>query len=284
LPAKTRKSTKNGNGTNASANENFAAALTEVSDRLTRLVQDEIELAKTEVVQKASSLARGAAAVAAGAVFGVFAVVFFLLTLAWVLDGIFVSGAGSLWLGFLIVLVILLILTVGAFLFAWKKLKVGAPTPKMAIDEGKKIKDTVTHFGNGNGNGNGNGHATPDRFAEIVSTAAGASSLGASTPIAETPELSPVPASTASSSASATPAATPVSAPAEQGDSVLGGALPVAPEPAAVEPAPASARAGAPPTLIDLSAARAEEPTFVVEPIEDRAEGAESSPSTGPEN
>jgi hypothetical protein len=35
------------------------------------------------------------------------------------------------------------VLTVGAFLFAWRKLKVGAPTPKMAIDEAKKITATV---------------------------------------------------------------------------------------------------------------------------------------------
>ena len=34
-------------------------------------------------------------------------------------------------------------LTIAAFLFAWRKLKVGAPTPEMAIDEAKKIRETV---------------------------------------------------------------------------------------------------------------------------------------------
>ena len=53
---------------------------------MTVLVREEIELAKAEVTQKATSIARGAAAVAAGAVFGVFAVVFLLLTLAWGLE------------------------------------------------------------------------------------------------------------------------------------------------------------------------------------------------------
>jgi len=124
--------------------DSIAAAIAEVSESLTKLVQDEIELAKAEVIQKASALARGAAAVAAGAVFGVFAVIFVLLTAAWALDGLLVSGTGKVWLGFLIVLGVLLVLTVGAFLFAWKKLKVGAPTPKMAIDEAKKIRETVT--------------------------------------------------------------------------------------------------------------------------------------------
>jgi protein-S-isoprenylcysteine O-methyltransferase Ste14 len=124
--------------------DSIAAAIGEVSESLTKLVQDEIELAKAEMIQKASALARGAAAVAAGAVFGVFAVIFVLLTAAWALDGLLVSGTGKVWLGFLIVLGVLLVLTLGAFLFAWKKLKVGAPTPKMAIDEAKKIRETVT--------------------------------------------------------------------------------------------------------------------------------------------
>jgi uncharacterized protein (DUF58 family) len=72
-------------------------------------------------------------------VFGVFALIFVLLTAAWGLN----SALSSLWLGFLIVMGVLLILTVSAFLFAWRKLKVGAPTPKMAIEEAKKIRATV---------------------------------------------------------------------------------------------------------------------------------------------
>ncbi len=123
--------------------DTIAEALSEISDSVTQLVHDEIELAKAETMTKVSSLARGAAAVAAGAVFGIFAVVFLLLTIAWGVNGAFVSGAGALWLGFLVVFVILGLLTVFAFLFAWRKLKVGAPTPKMAIDEAKKIRTSV---------------------------------------------------------------------------------------------------------------------------------------------
>ena len=76
---------------------------------------------------------------AIGAVFGVFALVFVLLTIAWGLN----SALSSIWLGFLIVMVVLILLTAGAFLFAWRKLKVGAPTPKLAIEEAKKIRATV---------------------------------------------------------------------------------------------------------------------------------------------
>ena len=103
------------------------------------LVREEVELAKAEVVTKLSRIARGAVAVAVGAVFGVFALIFVLLTVAWSIN----EATGHLWLGFAIVMVLLIALTAGAFLFAWRKLKVGAPTPKMAIDEAKKIRATI---------------------------------------------------------------------------------------------------------------------------------------------
>jgi protein-S-isoprenylcysteine O-methyltransferase Ste14 len=120
--------------------DNIAATVTEVSERMSRLVREEIELAKAEMTEKATSIARGAAAVAAGAVFGVFALVFLLGTAAWGLN----SALGSLWIGFAIVFGALTVLALLAFLFAWRKLRVGPPTPKMAIDEAKRIRETVT--------------------------------------------------------------------------------------------------------------------------------------------
>ena len=123
--------------------DNIAAVITEVSERVTALVHDEIELAKAEMTAKATSLARGAAAVAVGAVFGVFAIVFFLLTLALVFNALFVTGFGEVWLGFLIVLALMTLLMIGAFLLARRLFSVGAPTPTMAIDEAKKIRETV---------------------------------------------------------------------------------------------------------------------------------------------
>jgi uncharacterized small protein (DUF1192 family) len=120
-------------------NENLATAVTEVSERMSVLVREEIELAKAEVMQKVSSIARGAVAVAVGAVFGVFALVLGLLTLAWGLN----SLIGTLWIGFAITFGALLFLTLSTFLFAVRKLRVGAPAPKMAIEEAKKIRATV---------------------------------------------------------------------------------------------------------------------------------------------
>jgi len=120
--------------------ERFAATITEVSERASLLVREEIELAKAEMAVKVATIARGAALVAVGAVFGVFALVIALFTLAWGLN----SAFGSLWEGFVVVLALLLILTGAAFTFAWRQLRVGAPTPEMAIEEAKKIRATVT--------------------------------------------------------------------------------------------------------------------------------------------
>jgi hypothetical protein len=124
--------------------DSIATAITQVSENLTNLVHDEIELAKAEVKQKGMSLLRGVGAVAAGAIFGVFAVVTGLITIGWALDAILVNGVGEIWLGFLIVTGGLLLLTVFAFLFAWRKLRVGAPMPTMAMDEAKRIRETVS--------------------------------------------------------------------------------------------------------------------------------------------
>jgi len=129
---------------NNATSENLANAVTDVSDRVSALVREEIELAKAEVAIKAKSLFRGTVAVFAGAVFGVFAIFIGLEAAAWGLNAVLVPGAGSIWEGFLIVFGVLAVLTIGSFLFAWTKLKAGAPpAPTMAIDEAKRIRETV---------------------------------------------------------------------------------------------------------------------------------------------
>jgi hypothetical protein len=117
----------------------LGVAVQQVSEQVSVLFREEIELAKAEVTAKVTSLGRGAIAGVLGAVFGFFWLIFALLTLAWGLN----SLLDSIWLGFAIVMVLLLLLTVGVVWFAWRKLKVGAPTPVMAIEEGKLIRDTI---------------------------------------------------------------------------------------------------------------------------------------------
>ena len=121
--------------------------MTEVSERVSVLVREEIELAKSEVRTKLRSILRGTVAIGAGAVFGVFALIFGLEAIAWGLNAIFVDGAGSLWIGFAIVFVVLLLMALFAFLFAWRKLRVGPPAPTLAIEEARRIRETVSSSG-----------------------------------------------------------------------------------------------------------------------------------------
>jgi hypothetical protein len=118
--------------------------VTEVSDRISVLIREEIELAKAEVGRKAITLMKGTIAIAAGAVFGVFAIFIGLEALAWGINAAIVPGAGSIWEGFAIVFGLLAILAVIAFATASRMLKRGAPpVPTMAIDEAKRIRETV---------------------------------------------------------------------------------------------------------------------------------------------
>jgi Putative Actinobacterial Holin-X, holin superfamily III len=125
---------------NGNKPDNLAATVTEVSEKVTLLIREELELAKAEVAQKVASLSKGLVAGAIGGVLALLAVPFALLTLAWGLN----SAFGSLWLGFAVVLVVLLVAMGGACAFAWRKIKAGPPTPKLAIAEAKKIRETVT--------------------------------------------------------------------------------------------------------------------------------------------
>jgi uncharacterized membrane protein YqjE len=120
--------------------ESFVAAVSEVSERVTVLVREEIELAKAEMTAKAISLGKGAVAAILAGVFGFFALIFGLSTIAWAIN----DATGHLWLGFLCVFALLALLGVLSVSFAVRKLKVGAPAPKMAIDEAKLIRQTVS--------------------------------------------------------------------------------------------------------------------------------------------
>ena len=121
----------------------LGVAVQQVSEKVSVLIREEIELAKAEVTTKVKSLARGAVAAILGAVFGFFVLIFALLTLAWGLN----SLLNSIWLGQAITLVVLAVLMGVALLFAFRKLKAGAPTSKMAIEEGKKIRTTIQSGG-----------------------------------------------------------------------------------------------------------------------------------------
>jgi cobalamin biosynthesis protein CobD/CbiB len=116
--------------------------IAEISEKASLLVREEIELAKTEISQKATRLGKGAAVAAAAGVFAFFGLIFFLEFLAWFLIAIF-NFSDVFW-GFLIV-TLLLFGTAGlCALIGIRWIKKGAPpTPTMAIEEARKIQETV---------------------------------------------------------------------------------------------------------------------------------------------
>ena len=114
----------------------------DVSERVSFLVREEIELAKTEVTEKATKLVKGSVV---GIVAGVFALLGFAMLMhafAWLLNELFFED--EIWLGFLVEAIIWFLIAAGAGLFAYRSLKAGSPpAPTMAIAEAKEIRETL---------------------------------------------------------------------------------------------------------------------------------------------
>ncbi len=159
-------------GAGAGGPQNIATAVTDVSERVVVLVREEVELAKAEVTEKVSRLARGAVVAAVAGVFFLAALFFVLVGCAWLLYYYLPIGSEfTYFVGFFAMAVILVVLGALAGLVAAKALKKGAPpVPTMALEEARLIRETM---------GAGSESAGP----------AGAASAGASatSPFAPTP-------------------------------------------------------------------------------------------------
>jgi uncharacterized membrane protein YqjE len=132
--------------------QNIATAITEVSERATLLVREEIELAKAEVTEKATKLIKGAVVGVAAGVFLVMALVFALVGCAWLLYYYLPGNELTYFWGFFAMAVILLLLGALAGLLAARAVKRGAPpVPNMAIEEARKIRETVSNGSEGTG-------------------------------------------------------------------------------------------------------------------------------------
>ena len=122
----------------------IAQAIQEVSEKASLLIHEEIELAKAEMTEKVSKLVKGAVVGAVAGIFAVFGLIYLLHALAWGIWDL-IGGARNFWLGFLIVAVVLFVVGGLAAFVAFRAIKRGSPpTPVMAIEEGRLIKETVT--------------------------------------------------------------------------------------------------------------------------------------------
>jgi Putative Actinobacterial Holin-X, holin superfamily III len=122
---------------------NIAAAITEISERATLLIRDEIELARAEITAKVKKIVTGAVVGVVSGMFVIVAAMFVLEGLAW-LFWYELFPAGQFFWGFFMMAGILLACAVLGGVLALKALRRGSPpAPTMAIDEARKIRDAV---------------------------------------------------------------------------------------------------------------------------------------------
>ena len=113
----------------------------DISEKTSYLIREEIELAKAEVTEKVTKLVRGSVVGIAAGVFVLMALAMLMHGIAWLLNDLFFSG--DVWIGFMVEALFWLLVAAGAGLFAYRSVKAGAPpTPELAIEEAKRVKQT----------------------------------------------------------------------------------------------------------------------------------------------
>ena len=115
----------------------------DVSERVSLLVREEIELAKTEISEKLAKLLRGGAVGIVAGVFVLMGLAMFMHAIAWLLDDIFFGN--NIWIGFAIESFFWFVVAAVAGLVAYRSVQAGAPpTPELAIEEARRTKETLT--------------------------------------------------------------------------------------------------------------------------------------------
>jgi uncharacterized membrane protein YqjE len=123
--------------------QNIAQAIQEVSERVSLLVHEEVELAKVEVTEKVTKLIKGAVVGIAAGIFLVFGLIYLLHGFAWLAWYELFPNEQFFW-GFFVVAAVLFLVGALAGYIAARAVKSGSPpTPQLAIDEAKLIKETV---------------------------------------------------------------------------------------------------------------------------------------------
>ena len=126
------------------AEKSVGEIVSEVSEKASQLVREEIELAKAEVTQKVSRLGRGIGVGLAAGIFLGFAFSLFFHAVAWFFADLYDNGTTGIWEGFLTSFAILVLLAALAGYLAFRWIKGGSPpTPDLAIEEAKRMREEL---------------------------------------------------------------------------------------------------------------------------------------------
>jgi uncharacterized membrane protein YqjE len=114
----------------------------DVSERVSTLLREEIELAKAEVREKVTKLVQGSVVGIAAGVFALMGLAMLMHGIAWLLNDLFFSG--DVWIGFMVEALFWFLVAAGAGWFAYRSVQAGAPpTPDLAIEEARRTKETL---------------------------------------------------------------------------------------------------------------------------------------------
>ena len=124
------------------ADKSLGDVVTEVTEKASLLVREEIELAKAEISAKVTKLGKGAGALAAAGVLAVFALIYLFHALAWFFNDAF--DWGTVWQGYLLTFAVIVAIGAVAGFLGVRWLKGGSPpTPDLAIEEAKRTREML---------------------------------------------------------------------------------------------------------------------------------------------
>jgi uncharacterized membrane protein YqjE len=114
----------------------------DVSERVSILIREEIELAKSEIREKVSKLVQGSVVGIAAGVFALMGLAMLMHGIAWLLNDLFFED--HVWIGFMIEAGFWFVVAAAAGFFAFRSVRAGAPpTPDLAIEEARRTKETL---------------------------------------------------------------------------------------------------------------------------------------------
>jgi uncharacterized membrane protein YqjE len=114
----------------------------DVSERVSTLIREEIELAKTEVREKVNKLVQGSVVGIAAGIFALMGLAMLMHGFAWLLNELFFED--DIWIGFMVEAAFWFLVAAAAGLFALRSVRAGAPpTPDLAIEEARRTKETL---------------------------------------------------------------------------------------------------------------------------------------------